>query len=574
MNFDAITLAAVRDEIRDRALGGRVQRVAAPAPDQIALEVYANRATHHLLIHAGHQGPRVHFVPSRLPAGPEPPSPLLLLLRKWVRNGRLVAVDQLPLERVLRLTVQAKPRDLAEPVRHAIVVEIIGRQSNIILVDAQGQIREALRQVPGEGGRRRIWPRAGYEPPPPVRSPPPAEVSPEHLAAQAGPRVPAWRALLQAVAGVSPTLAREALARARIDPEAASSEVADWGEALDQLRDIFGAAEQGDWHPCLVSANGGLQAFAPYELTYLDRPSRAVDSISEALQAFYAADVPPRRIDPAAARLSADIIEAIDRAERRVASLQASLATAAEADRLRWAGETLLAYAYTIRPGAQEFEHDGRTIQLDRTKSATANAQDYFRRYRDRQAAARRVPGLLWRAGLTLEFLKQAADDLARAESPGVVSAIEELLRSTGHLARGRKRPGQSQVGRGRWLLQGHELLTGRTAAENHRVTLRDAEPDDLWFHARGMPGAHVILRRPGARPPDRLVEAAAAAAAYFSAGRDDKRVEVDVTRRRYVRPIPGAGAGQVTYRNERTIRVAPQPPADLGAEPPQRPET
>ena len=126
MNFDVLTLSAVRDKIRARAVGGRVQRVVAPAPDQIALEIYAHGATQHLLINTGHQHPRLHFVSRRSPAGSEPPSPLLLLLRKWVRGGRLVEVAQIPLERVLSLTVQTRLADAEGPVRHDLIVEIIG----------------------------------------------------------------------------------------------------------------------------------------------------------------------------------------------------------------------------------------------------------------------------------------------------------------------------------------------------------------------------------------------------------------------------------------------------------------
>ena len=151
MNFDVLTLSAVRDEIRARAVGGRVQRVVAPAPDQIALEIYSQRTTQHLLINTGHQHPRLHFVSRRSPAGTQPPSPLLLLLRKWVRGGRLVQVAQIPLERVLSLTVQTLPVDADRPVRHDVIVEITGRQTNIILVDADGRIRDSLRRTTRSG---------------------------------------------------------------------------------------------------------------------------------------------------------------------------------------------------------------------------------------------------------------------------------------------------------------------------------------------------------------------------------------------------------------------------------------
>ena len=151
MNFDVLTLAAVRGEIEGRAVGGRIQRVAAPEPNQIGLEIYANRAAHHLLIQAGPVNSRVHFVSGRLHAGEAPASPLLLLLRKWVRGGRLLSAAQLPLERVLVLQVSARPDPAAAAVEHRLVVEIIGRQANVVLVDEQGLIRDCA----AAGSRRR-----------------------------------------------------------------------------------------------------------------------------------------------------------------------------------------------------------------------------------------------------------------------------------------------------------------------------------------------------------------------------------------------------------------------------------
>jgi len=219
MNFDVLTLAAVRREIEERAVGGRIQRVVAPQSNQIGLEIYANRAARHLLIQAGPVNSRVHFVRDRLHAGKTPPSPLLLLLRKWVRGGRLVSATQLPVERVLVLQMRARPDPEGPVVEHRLIVEIIGRQANVILVDEQGLIRDALRRVSGDGGRRRIMPRAPYQPPARLSLPAPSIAAPADVAAQARPGVPARRALLQAVAGVSPTLARESLARAGVDPE-------------------------------------------------------------------------------------------------------------------------------------------------------------------------------------------------------------------------------------------------------------------------------------------------------------------------------------------------------------------
>jgi len=565
MHFDVLTLAAVRDEIRARVVGGRIQRVVAPRPDSLALEIYAGRATHHLLLCASHQSPRAHFVSARPPAGVEAPSPLLLLLRKWFRGGRLVDVEQLPLERVLLLHVRSRDPESDVPARNTLVMEIVGRQSNLILLDSGANVRDALRRVTGEG-RRRIAPHTPYTPPPPVRAPPPDRVPAGDLAAAASATVPVWRCLVQSVGGVSPTLAREAACRAGADPNGPSAAVRNWDGILDAVRGIFAAGERGDWRPCLVPAGAGWQAFAPYAITFLPH-ARPQAAISEALELFAASETKPRAVSPQAVRLDQAIAAAIDRAERRVASLKLALDGAGEMERLRHAGETLLAHAHAIPPGATEFRHAGEVIALEPTLSAAANAQRYFGRYRDRQAASRDVPAILAKARLELAFVRQAADDLARAETPAVVVAIGHLLASAGHLPSGGARKRGSQPGRVRWRLAGHEILWGRTAVENHRVAFRDAASEDLWLHARGVPGAHVVLRQPGEDPPAEVLERAAAIAAYLSAAREEAQVDVDCTRRRYVRAIAGGGPGQVTYRHATTIRVVPSDPAAAGVE-------
>ena len=558
MNFDVLTLAAVRREIEDRAVGGRIQRVVAPQPNRIGLEIYANRAAQHLLIQAGPVNSRVHFVRDRLHAGKAPPSPLLLLLRKWVRGGRLVSATQLPVERVLVLQMRARPNADGPVVDHQVIVEIIGRQANVILVDEQGLIRDALRRVLGDGGRRRIMPRAPYQPPARLSLPAPSIAAPADVSAQSRPGVPAWRALLQAVGGVSPTLARESLARAGVDPGAPSLDVAAWPAALAALRDIAADVDAGATHPCLVPTDGGWQAFAPYALTHLERRCQPIESMSHALETYYDSDETASSVDTVKSRVLEPLNAAIDRIERRIASLRTAAPTGADISAARAAGQALLEHAHQIPAGAAHFEAHGQRLALDPARSVGANAQTYFARYRDLKRAARLTPRRLRRAELELAFLRQAADDLRRSDSSIVSRQIEGLLAEAGHLRPPRRKRRAGPAAPVERRMHGHRVLAGRTAAENHRLTFKESAPDDLWFHARNMPGAHVLLRDPGDDPAPELIHAVARLAAHLSAGHASTAVDVDVTRRRHVRAIRGAGPGQVTYRNHRTLRVAP----------------
>lgn len=566
MNFDALTLAAVRSQIEERALGGRVQRVASPKPGALAMEIYGRQERHSLLVDVDPDKPRVRFA-SRWPrAGTQAASPLLLLARKWVRGARLVEIAQPPAERILDLTFELQGPEMTEAARTRLIVEFIGRQTNLLLVDERGRIRDALRRVRGGDGRRRIQPGAQYEPPAALDLPALAAVNPEELRQSGAQGGPAWRVLVRGVRAVSPTLAREALARAGYAANVAAGDVSDWAVVLQSLGTILADAARGKWRPSLVPGEGGWRAFAPYALTQFEAPSVAMASMSEALEAFDAATAAPEPVsDPREVRLQRLIGSALERATRRLAALRKELEESAAADELQSAGEALLAFGHGLPAGTREFEHEGRTIELDPRRSVVENAQRFFGQAKDRRAAARETPVRIRQTELELGFLRQAADDLARADSPGVRQGIEATLAEAGYGTSKAKR--RTAPAAARWMLGTCQVRAGRTAAENHRLTFHESAPDDLWLHARGVPGAHVLLRCPADEAPDPLIERAASIAAHLSAARDDATVEVDVTQRRRVRPIRGAGPGQVTYRGERTLRVAPRTPEDVGAD-------
>ena len=420
MNFDALTLAAVRSEIEDRALGGRVQRVASPKPGALALEIYGQQDRQYLLVDADPDKPRVRIA-SRWPrAGTQAASPLLLLARKWVRRARLVEIVQPPAERILDLTFEVQGPEMAEAARTRLIVEFIGRQTNLLLVDEDGRIRDALRRVRGGDGRRRIQPGAQYEPPAALDLPAPAAVNPEDLHRSGAQGGPAWRVLVRGVRAVSPTLAREALARAEYAANVAAGEVSDWAAVLQGLGTILADAARGEWRPSLVPGEGGWRAFAPYALTQFEAPSVAMASMSEALECFDAATAAPEPAkDAREERLEQLIASATERATRRLAALRKELEESTAADEFQAAGEALLAFAHGLPAGTREFEHEGRTIELDPRRSVVENAQRYFAQAKDRRTAARETPVRIRQTELELGFLRQAADDLARGGFAG-----------------------------------------------------------------------------------------------------------------------------------------------------------
>ncbi len=274
------------------------------------------------------------------------------------------------------------------------------------------------------------------------------------------------------------------------------------------------------------------------------------------------------RLESVRESLAATVAQAAGRTWRTLAAVTGDLRAAEDADRLREHGELILAYLTQITPGAIVLEvpgFDGQParITLDPTRSGVENAQAYFKRYARAAGARKRLPERLAALEDELRYLDTLTTAVAQAETEDDVWEVEQDLIAAGlrRRTRERVRPWAVDVGRAFEISGGYRVRVGRSARENDHLTFEVAGPDDLWLHARGMPGAHAILIGSRGQPSDVAIETAAGIAAYYSAGRGASRVPVDVTRRRFVRRIRGGRPGQVHYSQERTLTVSPRLP-------------
>jgi predicted ribosome quality control (RQC) complex YloA/Tae2 family protein len=566
--IDAITLAALAADLRAHCLGGRVQKVVHPDDLSLALEIYAHGRRHWLLASADPQAPRLHRL-SAPPARTERVTPLLLLLRKYVRGRRLIGLEQPAFERVLHLVFGPPTADKESgPADLRLIIELIGRYSNIVLV-GDGLVLEAIKRVPAAINRYRvILPKQPYVGPPAQAKEPPYPVAPATLAAllASQPTTPAWQTLVRGLAGLSPLLAREAVFRAtgQADAPAAATDPAALARALT---DLLRPLDEGQWQPSLAREGQDLVAFAPYPLTHLGT-WEPVESISLAIERFYAQSRAVDRLGALRTALRARVEEARRQLERRREALQRELDQAAQATAWREAGELLLAYATTIAPGQTTLTLDDRTIPLDPALSPVENAQEYFRRYAKARDAARQVPALLAALDLEQAYLDHIAVLLETATTVEDLRALAADLswRPGVPTTPTKKKSARPAPLRPVVEVDGCAIYVGRSNQQNARLTFDLAGPDDLWFHARGVPGAHVVLRAGGRPVTPRALTVAAGLAAYYSQARGESRVAVDYTLRKHVRRLPDAPPGLVTYSGEKTLLVRPLAPDDLQA--------
>lgn len=588
------------DEISRELLDGRIQRLGLIDQRTLAMEVYAGGVRQTLIASADSDEPRLLLSRQPLAIDSHLVTPFLLLLRKHVRGGRLVGVQQPPLERVILLSIAKGLRahnDEIDPTdddaiddegefgatHTRIAVEIMGRHSNLILIDDQDRIMESAKRVTSRMSRvRPIAPRLRYtDPPIPTDRLDPRRVTTASLTmalATVPPSMTVERALSTICRGVSPQMAREVVFRALPAVDTTRAQVHDEAavELAREVRRIVEPLITGTWAPVVYRREEIAVAFAALPQAHLAAAfaEERVPRISDAAAALVA---PPEDDHPTKhAQRRQRLLDAIDQGVRRANAIRSSLLDEQEkmeqAERWRRWGEAIYGYLWQIAPGDAELTVDDETIPLLAGRSAKETAQDYFEQYRKATSAAAHVPAMLTTVDQDLAYLAQLRTltglatsfdllDTLQAEWQGYAAAHgigkhdAPVRRSTP-----RRRP------RAISLPDGAIAFVGRSGAENDAVTFDLAGPNDLWLHARGLPGSHVILRvSDGREATPAAIETAAALAAFHSGARGGGRVEVDVTERRHVRKIKGAGPGMVTYRNERTLAVRPADERALG---------
>ncbi|HEX3051243.1 MAG TPA: NFACT family protein [Aggregatilineaceae bacterium] len=563
MYFDAVTIMALVDELSERLVGGRIQDTLEVDDETIGMEVYAEHERHYLLLSAHQQYARVHLAGEKLRRGVQKPSPLGLLLRRYVEGARIEDIRQPDWERVLILDIDG-PEGTFE-----LIAEPMERRANLLLVRDDQTIVDCLRRVGPQDNRFRIsLPGQPYAPPPPQK----LKRDPHSLTLmlladllnnQAGEKT--RQILTDKLLGFSPQVAKEVVFRAT---GAINTKAADTSPRtlLNVIEDLFGAFKDGQWEAGNAVEEMMISAFSAYEVTHLGEWS-PTETLSKAVEGYYGAFVGEDAYDAAKKPVQEMISEAKERIQKKLDALKRSLQDEAALEHLRHSGELLLAYQYNLTRGQTvlraQYEVDGPEleIELDPKMTPLENAQRYFEKYDKAKRAREGVPQLVDATQQELDYLSQLESDLQMAANWPEIGEVQDALQAGGYWRGTRtQRPGGSKAGPLKVTTDaGYVIWVGRNSRQNEIVTFDKGGPDDVWLHVHGVPGAHVIIKSSGRDVPDDVMQRAAALAAYYSTARSENKVLVDVTKRKYVRKIKGGKPGMVTYRNESPVETTPK---------------
>lgn len=572
MALDAVCLQAVLEELRPQLLGLRIDKVQQPARDQVILLLRGNRR---LLLNAGANAPRIQLTELTRDNPAEPPM-FCMLMRKHLVGARVAALTQPPLERLVRLELDITD-DFGRPGRRTLVLEAMGRRSNLILLDEEGRIIDCLRRVDAEmSAARQVLPGLYYQMPESTGRLPVVEETEEGFLeklSSADCERAADKFLLDQYFGLSPLMAREVVFTAtgetdrRLFEMDAGARTALWSAMASYIE----AIKENHFTPYCLRQNG-----RPMEIACV--PIRQYGSAVELeryenfgtlLDAFYETRERMERTHQRGAELIRAATTARDRLRRKLAIQEKDYEATQKRQQLRICGDLITANLYRMERGQSRLECENYydpaggtvTISLDPLLTPQQNAAKYYKKYTKAKTAERYLREQMAIARRDLEYLESVLEEIAEAETEQDFLDIRDELRQAGFLrsqGKGKKELKRAAKPREFRTSSGFRVLVGRNNRQNDKLTLKDADHRDLWLHTQKIHGSHVIVCTGGAEVDEQTLLEAAQLAAYYSQARESSNVPVDYTAVKYVKKPAGGRPGMVIYTTCHTVYVTP----------------
>lgn len=567
MPFDAMFLSAVCDELRQELIGARVEKIQQPARDMVVLQL---RGKARLLLSASGNRPRFHVTQASYENPAQPPM-FCMLLRKHLAGGRIAAIEQPPAERSVELTLDCTD-EMGTPCQKRLILELMGRNSNLILTDGENRILDCMRRVDFEmSEQRQVLPGLFYHRPPRQggKLTPQELTKPtlERLLAQTAAPVHLDRWIVDHVAGISPLIARELAFGfcGETDADVLTLDRARLAEALTQPSLL--QARQ----PTLLLCGGRPKDFTycPIRQYGAYMTARTMPSFSALLDAFYTETEQRERMLQKSQSLRRTVTNLLERTRRKLAAQRKEREASLDRETLRRRGDIVTANLHAMTRGmtvlrAEDFYQEDMPeieIPLRPELSPQQNAARFYKEYNKAKHAEKILAEQIARGEIEEEYLGAVLDELNRAESERDLAEIRAELEAGGYVRSADRRRQQKQPASRPMRFRssdGFEILVGRNNRQNDQLSLKTARRDDLWLHIQKFHGTHVIICCAGAPVPDGTITEAAMLAAWYSQAREGQNVPVDVTQVRNLRKPNGAKPGMVVYDRYRTVIVTP----------------
>lgn len=578
MPLDAICLTAVAEELKKTLTGGKIDKIYQPGRDEIVMAVRGAGENVKLLLSANPSHPRVQFTSISRENPAEPPM-FCMLLRKHLTASRILAVTQPHLERVLQFELECLD-ELGDRVSRTLVLEALGRRSNLILLDGEGRITDCMRRVDADmSARRQVLPGMFYHPPVPVEKRDPLALGPDELRvlmmdADGEKTVDKW--LLDTFNGLSPLVCRELAFQAGGDPAARFLELG--GEGRERLSartaEFIERVRSSDFTPYMLLKDGRPFdfSFQPILQYGMDVELRRMESFSAMLDEFYAARENAERVRQRGQDLIKSVTSARDRTARKLGNQRRELEATRDRERLRELGDIITSSFHVMEKGmavlraADFYDSECRQVEikLDPLLTPQQNAAKYYKDYNRAKTAEKMLAIQIEKNEVELEYLNSVLENITLAEGEKDLQEIRQELTETGYLRRASKARGREKKVAGKPMefrsSAGLRISVGKNNSQNDALTTKMAYKSDIWLHTQKIHGSHVILWAEGGEVDAHSLTEAAVLAATFSQAGDSGKVPVDYTSVKFVKKPAGARPGMVVYTTYQTAYVDPDP--------------
>ena len=559
MAFDGIVVADLVHEFRNELIGGRIAKIAQPETDELLLTIKTNDGQRRLLISADASLPLIYLTDANKPAPMTAPN-FCMLLRKHIGGGRIVDIRQPKLERIIHFTIEHLD-ELGDLCRKELIVEIMGKHSNIIFCTSDGKIIDSIKHVSAQmSSVREVLPGREYFIPDTMHKADPLTVDADTFTGLLKEKpMPVSKAVYTSFTGISPVTAEEICHLAGLDSAIPAKEYSEdiLFHLYTQFTIYLSAIKEGRFTPAIYYDGREPKEFAALPLTHFDMyECREYASISEVLSTFYSTRSLLMRIRQKSADLRHIVQTALERNRKKYDLQLRQLKDTENREKFRIYGELINAYGYNVEEGARKLDalnyytNEMVSIPLDPTKTPQENAQRYFAKYNKQKRTFEALSELSKETLEDINYLEsdQTALDIALTEED--LAQIREELAGAGYI---RRRFTKKKVRIKNEPLHyissdGYHIYVGKNNLQNEELTFHFASGNDWWFHAKQAPGSHVIVKSNGDELPDRTFEEAGRLAAYYSSMRGSDKVEIDYVQKKHVKKPNGAKPGFVVY--------------------------
>lgn len=573
MAFDGITVAAVVKELRENLLGGRIYKIAQPESDELLLTIKTtDGGQKRLFLSAGASLPLIYLTEANKQSPMTAPG-FCMLLRKHLQNGRITDITQPGLERIVRIHIEHLD-EMGDLCKKTLVVEIMGKHSNIIFINEDNKIIDSIKHISGMvSSVREVLPGRDYFIPLTQDKADPLTTTYESFKSLITDKsMPVFKALYSSYTGLSPVIANEICAEGRVDGDSSTAVFRETPDGEAQLMQLFEAfdsvmkrVKEGNFKPVIVYENGAPAEFAALPLLSFSGDNRTeFFSISALLEQYYAQKNQITRIRQKSSDLRRIVQTALERNIKKYDLQVKQMQDTEKKDKYKVYGELLNTYGYNVAPGAKSMEalnyytDEVITIPLDPLLSASENAKKYFEKYGKLKRTYEALSTLTLEVKEEIDHLEsiQTALDIALLEED--LTQIREELIESGYIRRkgGAKKVKVTSRPFHYISSDGFHIYVGKNNYQNDELTFKFATGNDWWFHAKGIPGSHVVVKTNGEELPDTTFEEAARLAAYYSKGRDQEKVEVDYLQKKNVKKPNGSKPGFVVYYTNYSMMI------------------